>query len=448
MKAKTAPVLARWKVDDLKAHESNPRTISKKRFERLKLSIENDPDFFEVRPIIVNVNPTRRGIVIGGHMRLLAARELGWPDVPCVEVNASAKQEKAWLVQDNVHHGEFDREKLAEMVLPDVGAFEHALPSDQMDSLIDEFGEGEQPAGSEEDQADTIAAAKEHITQPGDVWEMGDHRLICGDSTVPETFAKLLDDGKEKAQMCFTDPPYNVDYGETTKNNVRGAKHKKIANDKMGANEWAAFTRAYMRQIHANVVGAAYVAMSTKEWPSVMTAFLEAGFHWSDTILWIKDSFTLGRSDYQRQYEPIMVGKAGKPKNKLVTAEVEPILYGWPAGVDHKWNGGRDQGDAWFFKRPRKNPVHPTQKPVELVKRAIDNSSDRGDIVLDCFAGGGQHAYRVRTHRAAGAARRARRRLLRRNHWPIRRPHGRRQAQAQRGGCTMDWPGHHDRRRP
>lgn len=376
-----SPKLARWQTKDLKLSDYNPRRISKARFEDLKRSMAADATFLEVRPIIVNVNPTRRGIVIGGHMRALAAIDLKMADVPVVEVFADAKTEKRWNVMDNSHHGEFDKQRLAELVLPDPLAFEHALPTDQLDNLLDEFGEGEE-GKSEEDAVDEVAAAKTHLTKTGDVWELGDHKLICGDSTDAKVFDKLL--GQEKAQMTFTDPPYNVDYGASMKDKVRG-KEMKIANDKMDAKSWGAFLKAFLTNIHARTAGATYICMSTKEWPSLHQAFVNAGFHWSDTILWVKDSFTMGRADHQRQYEPIMVGKPRKMK----TAEAQPILYGWPEKCDRKWNGGRDEADAWYFTRPRKNPIHPTQKPVELVARAVSNSSNRGDTVLDCFAGGG-----------------------------------------------------------
>lgn len=379
--------LSTWKVAELKVNEKNPRTIDKRRFDHLKRSIAADPEFMANNRIVVNVHATRYGMVVSGNMRLLAIREIGWTEVPVLEIDATAAQERKWLIAYNSHWGKDDRQAKAEMVLEDATLFEHAMPSDERDQLVDDFAGDGDAEKSEEERVDEVASAKKHVTQSGDVWELGDHRLVCGDSTDPAVFERLMGGGKEKAQMCFTDPPYNVDYGETMKDSVRGAKHAKIANDKMAAPAWAAFVRGYMKNIIANVAGATYVCMSTKEWPSVMAAFIETGFHWSDTVLWIKDSFTMGRADYQRQYEPIMVGKTPR---KMKTAEAEPILYGWPnATPDRRWNGGRDKADAWFFTRPRTSPVHPTQKPVELVARAIANSSNRGDAVLDCFAGGG-----------------------------------------------------------
>lgn len=366
------------KVDDFNLAGYNPRTISKSRFEDLKRSIQADPDFLSVRPIIVNVNPERAGIIIGGHMRYLAAKELGMTELPAIEVDVDEKTEKQWNLKDNSHHGEWDDEMLAEMVVPFAMDFANALPGDVLDNLLNEYGI-EQEEKTEEQQLDDIASQEATITQDGDLWQLGDHLLLCGDSTLPEAFERLL--GDEPASMVWTDPPYNVNYGGS-QSPIWG-EARQIDNDKMSPVEWSAFVKKWMARLHENVKGATYVCMSMKEIPSVMPEFLIAGFHWSDTIIWVKNQFTPGRADYQRQHETIFVGR------KLTSAPVEPILYGWPNDMEHKWNGGRDEGDAWFFKRPSKNPIHPTMKPVELVMKAVTNSSNRGDTVLDPFMGGG-----------------------------------------------------------
>lgn len=376
-KERPEPKVAVWPIKDLKQSAYNPRRINKARFEDLKRSIKADPEFAKVREIIVNVNPKRRGIIIGGHMRFLAMQELGHKEVTVKEVFATLKQEKAMNLKDNSHHGSFDRAAVAEMVLENPIDFEHALPTDELDEILDEYGPAEQmDASTEEEQIDEIAKGKA-ITKFGDKWELGNHILVCGDSTDPATFDKLLN--KEKAAMVWTDPPYNVDYEGKTK------KKLKINNDKMSPSKFAVFVRAFMKNIRENVSGSTYICMSTKEWPLLHSAFLEAGFHWSDTIIWMKDRFALGRSDMHKQHEPIMVGKP----RRVTKSEGDTILYGWPKGVNRKWNGGRDQSNTWFFKRPHTNPIHPTQKPVELVAQAITNSSNRGDIVMDCFGGGG-----------------------------------------------------------
>jgi DNA modification methylase len=162
--------------------------------------------------------------------------------------------------------------------------------------------------------------------------------------------------------MVFTDPPYNVDYEGKT------AKKLKIGNDALGGSFYD-----FLRTVSANILevtkGAVYICMSSSELHTLHQAFTDAGGHWSTFIVWAKHHFTLGRSDYQRQYEP--------------------ILYGWRKGIDHFWCGDRDQGDVWFIKRPAASTQHPTIKPAELVERAIRNSSKTRDTILDPFGGSG-----------------------------------------------------------
>jgi DNA modification methylase len=192
--------------------------------------------------------------------------------------------------------------------------------------------------------------------------------------------------------MCFTDPPYNVDY--------KGAAGK-IKNDALG-DAFGAFLQAACDNIVKHTAGACYVAMSSSELHTLHNAFVAAGGKWSTFIIWVKNTFTLGRSDYHRGYEPILFGNAGAAKEsdsapaEAVEGEVfkyrgeyQPILYGWPKDAGHTWQGGRSQSDVWKCDKPVKNPVHPTMKPVELVERAIRNSSKRDNIVLDLFGGSG-----------------------------------------------------------
>ena len=178
-------------------------------------------------------------------------------------------------------------------------------------------------------------------------------------------YRKVL--GGELADMCFTDSPYNVNYSNSTKDKKRG-KSRPIMNDALGG-EFAAFLYDACVNILTVTKGAVYMCMSSSELDTLQTAFREAGGKWSTFVIWAKNTFTLGRSDYQRQYEP--------------------ILYGWKQGADHYWCGDRDQGDVWFFDKPAKNDLHPTMKPVALVERAIRNSSKSRDIVLDPFGGSG-----------------------------------------------------------
>jgi len=204
------------------------------------------------------------------------------------------------------------------------------------------------------------------VTVPGDIWLLGDHRLLCGDSIQTESVEKVLAGGL--ADMVFTDPPYNVNYGATMKDKLRGKSHRKIANDNLGGG-FEQFLRDACANLLAVTKGAIYVCMSSSELHTLHRAFTESGGHWSTFVIWAKNTFTMGRSDYQRQYEP--------------------ILYGWKEGTDHFWCGARDQGDVWLVKKPVSNDLHPTMKPVELVERAIRNSSKSRDTVLDPFGGAG-----------------------------------------------------------
>ena len=194
---------------------------------------------------------------------------------------------------------------------------------------------------------------------------LGEHRLLCGDATVMADVERVLDG--QLADMTWTDPPYNVDYANSPKDKLRG-KHRPILNDNLGSG-FEAFLHDACANILSVTKGACYVCMSSSELHTLQRAFTAAGGKWSTFVIWAKHTFTLGRADYQRQYEP--------------------ILYGWPAGHDRYWCGARDQGDVWFFDKPARNDLHPTMKPVALVERAIRNSSKTSDIVLDPFGGSG-----------------------------------------------------------
>ena len=203
------------------------------------------------------------------------------------------------------------------------------------------------------------------ISKPGDVWLLGEHKVLCGDATKAEDYKTLL--GDELADMTVTDPPYNVNYANSAKDKLRGT-HRPILNDNMGA-DFAPFLLSTCKNILAVTKGAVYIAMSSSELDTLQAAFRAAGGKWSTFVIWAKNTFTMGRADYQRQYEP--------------------ILYGWKDGAKHYWCGARDQGDVWQIKKPHKNDLHPTTKPVELMERAVRNSSKTRDIVLDPFGGSG-----------------------------------------------------------
>ena len=233
---------------------------------------------------------------------------------------------------------------------------------------LDIFGEQETSSDAHEDEVPEVP--EEAVTKPGDIWLLGEHRLLCGDTTIYDDVKKLMQD--DVATMIFTDPPYNVNYGSTMKDSLRyhagTLGGRKIMNDNLG-DGFAQFLADSLSNLMMFNKGAVYVCMSSSELHTLYNAFIAAGGKWSTFIIWAKNTFTLGRADYQRQYEP--------------------ILYGWNANQKHYWCGDRDQSDVWAYNKPVKNDLHPTMKPVELVERAINNSSKSGDIVLDGFGGSG-----------------------------------------------------------
>ena len=233
---------------------------------------------------------------------------------------------------------------------------------------LDAFGESEPSGDTDEDEVPEVP--EEAVTKSGDMWILGEHRLLCGDTTMVDDLKKLMAD--DTADMIFTDPPYNVNYGATMKDSLRyhagTLGGRKIMNDNLG-DGFAQFLTDSLSNLMMFNKGAAYVCMSSSELHTLYSSFVAAGGKWSTFIIWAKNTFTLGRADYQRQYEP--------------------ILYGWSADKKHYWCGDHDQSDVWEYNKPVRNDLHPTMKPVELVERAINNSSKVGDIVLDGFGGSG-----------------------------------------------------------
>lgn len=320
------------------------------------------------QPIVVD----EEMVIIAGHTRLQAAQQLGLTKVPVhTATGLTATQVKAYRLADNrtAQEAEWDDEllglELGELAEQGFDLDLTGFDGDELEKLLAEIDEG----GLTDDD-DVPEAPETPVSKPGDVWVLGNHRLICGDSTNTAVLDTLLDG--QLVDMVFTDPPYNVNYGDTAKDKIRakgGAKAgRKIMNDNLG-NEFEAFLTDACANMLRVTKGALYICMSSSELDTLQSAFRSSGGKWSTFIIWAKNTFTLGRSDYQRQYEP--------------------ILYGWKEGNDHYWCGARDQGDVWFFNKPQKNDLHPTMKPVELVCQAVKNSSKSKDIVLDSFGGSG-----------------------------------------------------------
>jgi DNA modification methylase len=341
----------------------NPRTHNETQVAKIAASIV---EFGWTNPILVDGD---NGI-IAGHGRLAAARKLGLDAVPVIELaHLSVNQKRAYVIADNrlALDAGWDEEMLA-LELADLTSAGYDLALTGFDDVDLEamFGDpdGDTVEGNTADDA-VPEVPVTPVSQAGDVWLLGSHRLVCGDSTQAESYASLLQGAK--VAMVFTDPPYNVNYANTAKDKMRG-KNRAILNDNLGDGFYD-FLLAALTPTIANCEGAIYVAMSSSELDVLQAAFREAGGKWSTFVIWAKNTFTLGRSDYQRQYEP--------------------ILYGWPEGATRHWCGDRDQSDVWQIKKPHKNDLHPTMKPVELVERALRNSSQAGDVVMDPFGGSG-----------------------------------------------------------
>ena len=336
----------------------NARTHSAEQIAQIAASIR---EFGWTIPALVD----EQGTIIAGHGRILAAQSLGISEVPVmVATGWSEAQRRAYVIADNklALNAGWD-EELLRLELGELKGL-------GVDLGLTGFGELELEklllgTDGDGDPDEAPEPPQEAISKPGDLWICGEHRVLCGDATVRADVDRLLDG--ELADMAFTDPPYNVNYANSAKDKLRG-KNRPILNDALGEG-FEALLHAASANMLAVTKGAIYICMSSSELDTLQKAFREAGGKWSTFVIWAKNAFTMGRADYQRQYEP--------------------ILYGWKEGTDHYWCGARDQGDVWFIDRSHKNDLHPTMKPVALVERAIRNSSKGRDIVLDPFGGSG-----------------------------------------------------------
>jgi DNA modification methylase len=367
--------IERWSLERLIPYARNPRTHTEEQVAQIAASIA---EFGFVNPVLVGAD----GVIIAGHARVMAARKLGMTEAPVIVLDhLSESQRRALVIADNrlAQNAGWDEEMLR-VELEALRADEFNLDllgfaDDEIEALLADPDES--IAGNTEDDA-VPETPEAPVTVPGDVWLLGEHRLLCGDSTQIDAVEKVLSGGL--ADMTWTDPPYGVNYGATMKDKLR-KKHRRIANDNLGP-AFEPFLRDACTNILAVTKGAIYICMSSSELHTLHKAFTAAGGHWSTFLIWAKNTFTMGRADYQRQYEP--------------------ILYGWKEASDHYWCGARDQGDVWFVKKPVANDLHPTMKPVELVERAIRNSSKSRDSVLDPFAGSGSTLIACeKTHRLA-----------------------------------------------
>ncbi len=348
-------------IDALIPYARNARTHSDAQVAQIAASIV---EYGWTNPVLTD----RDKGVIAGHGRLMAARKLGVKEVPVIELaHLTPEQKKAYILADNriAENAGWDQEllklELAELQSMDYDLSLIGFSQEELDGFFDDVEEG---GGLTEDDA-IPETPLDPVSRPGDLWILGNHRLLCGDATLSADVQALM--GGQLADMAFTDPPYNVDYGNSAKDKLRG-KDRRIMNDALGDGFYQ-FLHDACQNLLAVTKGACYVCMSSSELHTLQKAWLDAGGKWSTFVIWAKNAFTLGRADYQRQYEP--------------------ILYGWKQGSDHFWCGDRDQSDVWFYNKPRVNDLHPTMKPVELVERALKNSSKSRDTVIDLFGGSG-----------------------------------------------------------
>ena len=351
-----------WPLARLLPYARNARTHSDDQVAQIAASIV---EFGFTNPCLVGAD----GVLVAGHGRLLAARKLGLDTVPVVVLDhLTPIQRRALVIADNriaENSGWDDAMLRTELESLQADGFDLDLTGFDPDTLAELLAGEETDQAGEVDDDDVPEEAVAVVSRPGDVWLLGEHRVLCGDATDPESYVRLL--SGERADMVFIDPPYNVDYANSAKDKQRGTQ-RPILNDNLGA-AFHDFLLAALTPIVAHGRGAIYIAMSSGELDTLQAAFRAAGGHWSTFVIWAKNTFTLGRADYQRQFEP--------------------ILYGWPEGAQRHWCGDRDQGDVWQIKKPQRNDLHPTMKPVELVERCIRNSSRPGDVVLDSFGGSG-----------------------------------------------------------
>jgi len=349
--------MERVPIDRLIPYINNARTHSPEQIKKLRASLR---EFGFVNPVIID----REYNVIAGHGRIMAAKEEGITEVPCVYADhLTEAQKKAYILADNrmALDAGWDEEMLRVEI--------EALQEMDYDTLLTGFDEKELAAlyagdgdETEDDVFDlTAALEKASFVEPGDVWTVGRHRLLCGDATKVEDVETLM--GGKRANLIVTDPPYGVSF--------KSASGLTIQNDSMKNEEFYAFLLSAF-QAMAGVLekgGAAYVFHADTEGLNFRRAFVDAGFHLAGCCIWVKDSLVLGRSDYQWQHEP--------------------VLYGFLQNGKHPWYSDRKQTTIWNFAKPKRNENHPTSKPLDLLAYPICNSSQENSVVIDTFGGSG-----------------------------------------------------------
>ena len=341
----------------LKPSEYNPRKDLQPEDEEY-IKIKNSIlEFGYVAPVIINADMT----VIGGHQRLKVLKELGYEEIQCIVVDLDKNKEKALNLALNKISGEWDNDKLeailAELKETDIDMNITGFSNDEIDDILKDI------MGSNEDDFDleeALEEIEEPITKVGDIWKLGKHRLLCGDSTQQEDVMRLMNN--QEADILLTDPPYNVDYEGTA---------GKIENDNMNETEFYNLLIDAFKNMHSVAKAGCpiYVFHADTEGLNFRNAFKNAGFKLAQCLVWVKNTFVMGRQDYQWKHEP--------------------ILYGWKEGKAHYFIDSRSQNTVLEFDKPTRNAEHPTMKPIDLLVYLIKNSSKENNLIVDLFGGSG-----------------------------------------------------------
>jgi len=338
------------KVSEVKINPNNPRLIKDDKFKKLVQSIKDFPEMLDIRPIVVNQDM----VILGGNMRFKACKEAGLKEVPIIITDLTEEQQREFLIKDNTSGGEWDWDILAnEWNAEELEEWGLDLPVDF----------NTEPVEAEDDDFYVPEGGSETDIVLGDLFEIGEHRLLCGDSTQTDTFEKLMQG--QLADMVITDPPYNVAYEGKTKEALT------IENDSMSNDDFYKFLYDFYTA-QSTVVkkgGAIYVWHASSEIINFAKAMVDAGWLLKQQLIWVNNSMVMGRQDYQWKHEP--------------------CLYGWLKGDSHKWYSDRKQTTVIEWDKPQRNGEHPTMKPIGLFSYQIENSSKQGDIVIDAFGGSG-----------------------------------------------------------
>jgi site-specific DNA-methyltransferase (adenine-specific) len=349
------------KISEVKPNPKNPRIIKDGKFQKLVKSIQEFPDMLNKRPLVVFTDVDNKYVVLGGNMRLKACKEIGLKEIPIIIADEWTEEQKnEFLIKDNVGFGEWDWDSLAnEWDVEKLDDWGLDLPVDL--SVQEELE-------AEEDDFDVPEGGIETDIVLGDLFEIGEHRLLCGDSTCSDTVAKLMNG--DKADMVFTDPPYLMDFTggiHADGSKSFNSKHGGIKNDKMSKEDGDDFLDAINANIQLFVNGAFYICFYRLKLGEYFESLKRTGLEVRALITWNKGNHTLSNSDYM--------------------SKCEHIFYGWVK--EHNFYGGNNGMDIWDIPRTQKNELHPTMKPIPLCEKAISDASKAEDKVLDLFLGSG-----------------------------------------------------------